>query len=190
MSKLYFKYGAMGSSKTAQALITRFNYIERGMNVWLAKPETDTRDGKNTLRSRIGIEAEAYAIKKSDNIYEMYTQGKIGKVDVIIVDEAQFLEPVQVEELHDISAFCNIPVLCFGLSVDFTTHLFPGSKRLFELAESITEIKTVCRCGAKATINARFGPDGKITTEGEQVMLGGNDCYEAMCYKCWKANQK
>ncbi len=190
MSKLYFKFGAMGSSKTAQALIARFNYIERGMKVWLAKPEIDTRDGANILRSRIGIEAEAYVIKKTDNIYDMYTTGQCGQVDVIIVDEAQFLNPEQVEQLHDISAFCDIPVLCFGLSVDFTTHLFPGSKRLFELAESISEIKTVCRCGAKATINARFGPDGKVTTTGEQVLLGGNDRYEAMCYKCWKSKQK
>ncbi len=189
MSKLYFKYGAMGSSKTAQALITRFNYIERGMKVYLAKPEIDTRDGKSKLRSRIGIEAEANVISKTDDLLSMLDEGKMGDIDVIIVDEAQFLEPIQVDQLHDIAVFRSIPVLCFGLSVDFTTHLFPGSMRLFELAESISEIKTICRCGAKATINARFGADGRVTTVGEQVMLGGNDRYEAMCYKCWKEKQ-
>lgn len=184
MAKLYFKYGAMGSSKTAQALITRFNYIEKGMRVWLIKPSSDTRDGANVLKSRIGLCAEAYVIGADDDIGVIYGKSFKDKVDVIIADEAQFFTPPQIDQLHDIAAWEDIPVLCFGLRTDFMLHLFPGSQRLLELAESITEIKTICECGSKATVNVRFSPDGKVETEGEQIVLGGNETYKAMCYKC------
>ncbi len=189
MAKLYFKFGAMGCSKTAQALITKFNYEERNMKVLLLKPSVDTRDGANTVRSRIGLHQEAYSIGKDENIYEKYER-EHAECNVIIVDECQFLTPEQVDQLSDIVIKKNIPVLCFGLSTDFTTHLFPGSKRLFEIAESISEIKSVCTCGAKATVNARLDENGKIVTEGSQVLLGGNDRYVAMCRRCWLQRRK
>ena len=184
MAKLYFKFGAMGCSKTAQALITKFNYEERNMKVLLMKPAIDDRDGANTVKSRIGLQQDAVPVGEDEDLYEKYV-GEYADCNVIIVDECQFLTPAQVDQLADIVIRRNIPVLCFGLSTDFTTHLFPGSKRLFEIAESISEIKSVCTCGAKATVNARIDENGKIVTEGSQVLLGGNDRYVAMCRRCW-----
>ena len=184
MAKLYFKYGAMGSSKTAQALITKFNYEERGMRVWLIKPATDTRDGEQILRSRIGLAAECTPISKNESVFELF-RAEHKDIDVIISDECQFFTPEQVDDMRRIVDECDIPVLCFGLRTDFLTMLFPGSRRLFELADSISEIKTICRCGRKATVNARISEDGKVVTEGSQVMLGGNDAYIAMCHKCY-----
>ncbi|NMA37037.1 MAG: thymidine kinase [Papillibacter sp.] len=184
MAKLYFKYGAMGSSKTAQALITKFNYEERGMLVWLIKPSVDDRDGDTVIRSRVGLSAEAENIPPDTDIINAYL--KRGKTDVIIADEAQFFTPEQIDGFRSIVDDYNVPVLCFGLRTDFLTHTFPGSKRLLELADSITEIKTICECGSKATVNARISPEGKIITQGEQVFIGGNDSYVAMCHACWK----
>ena len=184
MAKLYFKYGAMGSSKSAQALITKFNYEEKGMKVWLIKPSTDTRDGADIIRSRIGLEAHARIMLPDDNIIEKYHEA--GKHDVIIADEAQFLTPMQIDQLRELVDTESLPVLCFGLRTDFLTHFFPGAQRLMELADSLTEIKTVCSCGRKATVNARIDGTGRIVTEGSQVMLGGNDSYVAMCHRCWK----
>lgn len=184
MAKLYFKYGAMGSSKSAQVLTTKFNYEEKGMKVWLIKPGTDTRDGANIIKSRIGLSHVAEVIKPEDNIIEKYHSA--GKYDVIISDEAQFFTPAQIDQLRELVDDEDLPVLCFGLRTDFLTKFFPGAMRLMELADSITEIKTICECGRKATVNARFDDNGKIITEGEQVVLGGNDRYSAMCHKCWK----
>lgn len=184
MAKLYFKYGVMGSSKSAQALITKFNYEERGMTVWLIKPSIDTRDGANIIRSRIGLKSEAHVITPEMSIMEEYH--RIGKRDVIIADEAQFFSPSQIDELRTLVDEEDLPVLCFGLRTDFLTHFFPGAQRLMELADSLTEIKTVCECGRKATVNARIDGQGRIVTEGGQVMLGGNDSYLAMCHQCWK----
>ena len=184
MAKLYFKYGAMGSSKSAQALITKFNYEEMGMSVWLIKPSVDTRDGADIVKSRIGLENHATVITPDMKIEEEYRKGP--KYDVIISDEAQFFTPEQIDELRTIVDEEDIPVLCFGLRTDFLTHFFPGAQRLMELSDSLTEIKTVCRCGKKATVNARIDENGRIITEGSQVFLGGNDSYVAMCHKCWK----
>ena len=183
MAKLYFKYGAMGSSKSANALITKFNYEERGMRVWLLKPSTDDRDGRACIRSRIGLWAEADVITPQDDVCALLERQ--GKVDVIIADECQFFTAAHIDQFRRIVNEKNIPVLCFGLHTDFLTHMFPGSARLFEVADSITEIKTICSCGAKAIVNARIGPDGRIVTEGAQVFLGGNESYVAMCHKCW-----
>ena len=183
MAKLYFKYGAMGSSKTAQALITKYNYEENDMRVWLIKPSADTRDGKTVLRSRIGLEAQCEVIAPDVDVFARF-QPHGGSCDVIIVDECQFLTPAQIEQLRAIVDEYNIPVLCFGLRTDFQTRLFPGSLRLMELADCIEEIKTMCDCGAKATVNARIS-DGYIVTEGAQVVLGGNDCYIALCHRCY-----
>ena len=161
MAKLYFKYGVMGSSKSAQALITKFNYEELGMTVWLIKPSINTRDGADVVKSRIGLSATA-----------------------------QFFTPAQIDQLRTLVDEDDLPVLCFGLRTDFLTHFFPGAQRLMELADSLTEIKTVCACGRKATVNARIDENGRITTEGSQVLLGGNDRYVAMCHKCWKERIK
>ena len=184
MAKLYFKYGAMGSSKSAQALITKFNYEELGMTVWLIKPGTDTRDGVNVIQSRIGLKETAQVIAPEDDIIEAYR--KAGRHDVIIADEAQFFTPEQIDGLRTLVDEDDLPVLCFGLRTDFLTHFFPGAQRLMELADSLTEIKTICACGRKATVNARIDEQGHIVTEGSQVLLGGNDRYIAMCHKCWK----
>ena len=185
MAKLYFKYGAMGSSKTAQALITKYNYEENDLSVWLLKPSADDRDGVQILRSRIGLEASADIISPETDIFRRFETEKLGQVDVIIVDECQFFTSEQIDQLREIVDAYNLPVMCFGLRTDFQTKLFPGSRRLMEVADSILEIKTICDCGAKATVNARIDEDGHIVTEGAQVVLGGNDSYIAMCHKCY-----
>ena len=182
MAKLLFKYGAMGSSKTAQALITKYNYEENGLKVWLIKPSTDTRDGAAIIRSRIGLEAEAEPVAPETNLWELF-QSRC--CDIIIVDECQFLSPAQIDQLRTIVDEGNTMVICFGLRTDFLTRLFPGSQRLMEIADSFQEIKTICDCGKKATVNARINADGYIVTEGAQVVLGGNDSYIAMCHQCY-----
>ena len=184
MAKLYFKYGAMGSSKTAQALITKYNYEERGLRVRLLKPAADVRDGALTVRSRIGLEAEAAAVAPETDLRALFPAED--GVDVVIVDEAQFLTEEQINQLRELVDERNVPVMCFGLRTDFQTKVFPGSRRLLEIADEFTEIKTMCGCGRKATVNARISSDGYVVTEGEQVFLGGNDSYVAMCHKCWK----
>jgi thymidine kinase len=181
MPKLYFKYGAMGSSKTAQALMVKFNYEEKGYRVGLLKPSVDNRDGETIVKSRIGLQDKGILIDWNLNVYTWYLQNRY---DVLIVDEAQFLSGAQIEQLKDI-AMEFVPVLCFGLKTDFQTHMFEGSQRLFEIADSITEIKSVCTCGRKAEVNARIC-DGKIIREGAQVFIGGNESYIGLCYQCWK----
>ena len=183
MAKLYFKYGAMGSSKTAQALITKYNYEENGMQVWLIKPSADTRDGMDILRSRIGLYAQVQVMDPQTDIYQIFQASHQGS-HVVIADEAQFFTPAQIDQLRAIVNDFNVPVMCFGLRTDFQTKLFPGSLRLMELADCIEEIKTMCDCGCKATVNARIS-GGYIVTEGAQVVLGGNDCYIAMCHRCY-----
>ena len=185
MAKLYFKYGAMGSSKTAQALITKYNYEENDLKVWLIKPSADTRDGVAVLRSRIGLESPVEVVAPDTDIYTLFQTIRKGKCDVIIVDECQFLTPRQIDQLRTIVNNHDVPVMCFGLRTDFQTKLFPGSLRLMEIADTIQEIKTICDCGAKATVNARIDADGYIITEGAQVVLGGNDSYIAMCHRCY-----
>ena len=185
MAKLYFKYGAMGSSKTAQALITKYNYEENDMKVWLIKPSADTRDGVAKLRSRIGLEATVEVMTPDMNIYDRFRDTQAGNCTAVIADEAQFLTEKQIDELRAIVDDFNIAVLCFGLRTDFQTRLFPGSRRLMEVADAIQEIKTMCDCGTKATVNARIDAEGHIVTEGAQVVLGGNDSYIAMCHRCY-----
>jgi len=195
MSKLYFKFGAMASSKTANALMTRFNYEEKGNHVWLIKPDLDNRDDytdENGIRvtvvkSRIGLSAVADVVGRDEDILRRFASVRdSGPVDVIICDECQFLTAEQVDQLKYIAECCDTPVLCFGLRSDFQTKLFDGSKRLFEIADSITEIKSVCRCGKKAIVNARLNADGRVVVEGDQIEIGGNDKYEGMCWGCWR----
>jgi thymidine kinase len=189
MAKLYFKYGAMGSSKTAQALVTKYNYEERNMKVLLLKPSTDTRDGADVVRSRIGLESKAVVLTPEEDAYKLYAE-HYRDCKAVIVDECQFLTPEQVDQLAMITIDFDVAVLCFGLRTDFQTHFFPGSRRLMEIAESISEIKSVCDCGAKATVNARLDENGDVVFEGDQVVLGGNDRYHAMCRKCWLKKKK
>ena len=182
MAKLYYKYGAMGSSKTAQALITKYNYEENGLKVWLIKPSTDTRDGATVIRSRIGLEAAAEPVSPKTDLWVLFQDRNC---DIIIVDECQFLSLAHIDQLRTIVDETDTPVICFGLRTDFLTRLFPGSLRLMEVADSIQEIKTICDCGNKATVNARIDGNGHIVTEGAQVVLGGNDSYIALCHRCY-----
>ena len=199
MSKLYFKFGAMASSKTANALMTRFNYEEKGNHVWLIKPDLDNRDDYvddngirvTVVKSRIGLSAVADVVARDEDILRRFASVRdSAPVDVIICDECQFLTAEQVDQLKYIAECCDTPVLCFGLRSDFQTKLFDGSKRLFEIADSITEIKSVCRCGKKAIVNARLGADGRVVVEGDQIEIGGNDKYEGMCWGCWQQRIK
>ena len=189
MAKLYFKYGAMGSSKTAQALVTKYNYEERNMKVLFLKPSTDTRDGSDIVRSRIGLESKAVVLTPEEDAYKLYAE-HYRDCKAVIVDECQFLTPEQVDQLAQVTIDFDVAVLCFGLRTDFQTHFFPGSRRLMEIAESISEIKSVCDCGSKATVNARLDDNGDVVFEGDQVVLGGNDRYHAMCRKCWLKKKK
>lgn len=186
MSKLHFRYGTMGSSKSAQLLMTKFNYQEKGRTVWLIKPATDTRDGTTIIKSRIGLQAEADVIKPNEDILERFMKRcKTTTTDVVIVDECQFLSEEQILQLRKIVSLCGVPVLCFGLRTDFKCNLFPGSKALFALADEIEEVRSICKCGAKATVNARLDPLGNVITEGAQVEIGGNEKYESMCWRCY-----
>ena len=187
MAKLYFKYGAMGSSKTAQALMTKFNYEERGMRVWLIKSSLDTRDGVNIVKSRMGLEAECDVICPADNIMERFLSNKC---DVVIADESQFFTAPQIDQLRCIVDDFATPVLCYGLRTDFQSHLFDGSKRLFEVADSVAEIKTICKCGKKAIVNARIDHTGHTVVSGDKILIGGNDTYVPMCYACWQASME
>ena len=186
-AKLYFYYGAMGSAKTAQLLITNFNYIERGMSTVLITSGLDDRDGIGNIKSRIGIEAKADIVtRKNTHLYNRIASLiKKQKIDVVIVEEAQFLTKKQIDQLSDVVDTLNITVFCYGLKQDFRYNLFPGSKRLLEIADTITEIKTMCHCGRKATGALRI-KNGKISKSGDQVETGGNESYIAVCRKCWK----
>lgn len=184
MASLYFYYGAMGSSKTANALMTHFNYKEVGQNALLCKPEIDTRDGSNIIHSRIGLEEKCISLEA---LREM-PEEEIKAYDCVIVDEAQFATKEQIDFLSDIVDFYDVPVLCYGLRADFRNELFTGSRELLAIADHIQEIKTVCWCGRKAICNARYNKDG-IIKEGEQIMLGANDEYVALCRKHYKTGQ-
>ena len=192
MAKLYFRYGAMGSSKSANILMVRYNYEERGQYAVLLKPRTDNRDGEREIQSRIGLSAPAEYV--DDFLKEISETWSIGsdeylhrgeKVDAVLVDEAQFLSPEEIDTLSDIVDFYEIPVICYGLRTDFRSLMFPGSKRLMEIADVIEEVPTVCWCGRRAQCNTRFA-NGKIVREGAQVMLGSNESYMALCRKHYK----
>lgn len=183
MAQLYFKYGAMGSSKTANALMARFNYEERGQEALMVKPQIDVRDGEHMVRSRIGLTYPCVYF------HEMRALGDeaLQKYACIIVDEAQFLTREEVLYLVHLVDECGIPVMCYGLRADFKGELFPGSCELLVMADKIEEVKTICWCGKKATFNARFDAHGKVLKEGEQVVLGANDKYIGLCRRHWMA---
>lgn len=186
--KLYFRYGTMGSAKTAMLLTQAYNFEERGLSYLCMKPIIDIRESKNVIRSRIGIERECVWIYADTNLYLAVKELFEATLDVphwILVDEAQFLTTEQVEQLaQSVDDFgCN--VVCYGLRTDFRGYLFEGSKRLFELADTIDEVKSTCTCGRKTIMNARIDSAGNVITEGEQVEIGGNERYMALCRKCW-----
>ena len=181
MAKLYFRYGAMGSNKTANAVMVQYNYRERGQQVLMLKPKLENRDGATVVRSRCGLEAECRFVEDLPGI-------SLEGIDCVIVDEAHFLTRAQVRSLVDIVDDYNIPVICYGLRTDFRGELFEGSRELLCWADTIEEIKTVCWCGKKATFNARVS-NGKIVREGEQIMLGGNSTYISLCRRHWKSGE-
>ena len=193
MSKLYFKYGAMGSSKTAQALMCKFNYEQQGFNVLLIKPIIDVRDiedGEIVVKSRIGLSSPCIVFSDTQNLIDIFNyQKKYKDYKIIIVDECQFCTEKQIEELKELSE--TVTVLCYGLLTDFKTKLFEGSKRLVELADSLQELKSVCTCGKKANVNARV-VDGKVVKDGQTVAIEkqNNVSYVAMCYDCFKKQIK
>ncbi len=190
-SRLYFKYGTMGSSKSAQALMAKFNYEQKGMVVMLVKPSLDNRgdgDGQPMVRSRIGLSSPCEIIRPEDSFVELFDKFKAENgCDCVIVDEAQFCTTKQVDELKLLTK--QVPVLCYGLLNNFRCQLFEGSKRLVELSDSLQEIKSVCRCGRKSTVNARF-INGKCVDDGPVVFIGGDESYENMCYWCWQDELK
>ena len=181
MAKLYFRYGAMGSSKTANAIMVQYNYHERGQNALMVKPRLDNRDGERIVGSRSGLSAPCIYVEELESV-------DLSAYNCIIVDEAQFLKKDQVAQLVQIVDEMNIPVICYGLRADFRGELFEGSTWLMAWADTIEEIKTVCWCGRKATCNARV-VDGKVAREGEQIVLGGNESYVALCRRHWKTGE-
>lgn len=184
MSKLYFRYGAMGSGKTIDLLKVAYNYKERGQDVTLYTAEIDDRYGTGKITTRIGIQADALTFNKDTNFYRDIKKTD-NKPACILVDEAQFLTKKQVIQLSDVVDFLDIPVICYGLRADFQMNFFEGSGALMEIADKIEEIKTICDCGRKATINMRL-IDRVPTTRGNQVLIGGNDSYKSVCRKCYK----
>ena len=182
MAKLYFRYGVMGSSKSANALMVRYNYEERGQQALMVKPVIDQREGESILGSRMGL---TYPCTWFEDFQNMSVE-EIQAYQCIIVDEAQFLSREQVSFLTDVVDDMHVPVICYGLRADFKGDLFPGSEALLAWADIIEEIKTICWCGKKALHNARFDANGVVLKEGEQVVLGANDCYIGLCRKHWK----
>ena len=193
MAKLHFIHGVMASSKSLRLLATAHDFDEKRIPILVIKPSADTRDGEDIIKSRAGLERECVSVDSNINLFELV--GKVNRVKMaslqegikwVLVDECQFLTEEQVDQLSDIVDFMDIDVICYGLRTDFKSKLFPASKRLFELADGIEEIKSTCQCGKKASINARFSPEGNIITEGSQILVGGDDLYRAICRKCWK----
>ena len=183
MAKLYFRYGVMGSSKSANALMVRYNYEERGQRALMVKPVIDQREGERIVNSRIGLRYPCIWFEELEGM----SREEIQSYQCVIVDESQFLTREQVEYLTDIVDGMNVPVICYGLRADFKGDLFPGSQALLAWADVIEEVKTICWCGKKATCNARFDEHGVVLKEGAQVVLGANDCYIGLCRKHWKA---
>lgn len=176
----------MGSSKTANALMQYFEATSKGRNVLLLKPAIDNRDGNNIIKSRIGLMQAAVNVFDDTNLIELMKQYR-DKFDLVIVDESQFCKSHHIDELKYISTYMKIPVYAYGLKNDFQSKLFEGSKRLFELADDLRGLEMSCEsCGKPAEINARFDKKGKVISEGEVIVIGGNDKYKALCYQCWQ----
>jgi thymidine kinase len=187
MSKVYFYYSAMNAGKSTVLLQASHNYHERGMRTLLFTPAIDNRAGTGRIKSRIGLEADALALQADENLFtHVQAAHAVQPVACVLIDEAQFLTRVQVEQCTDIADTLRVPVLCYGLRTDFQAQLFPGSAALLALADDLIELKTICHCGRKATMNLRVGPDGRAVKEGAQIEIGGNDRYVAMCRRHYK----
>ena len=183
----------MSSGKSLNLLSTAYNLEDNNIQIMVLKPSLDTRDGEGVIRSRAGLERKCIMVDGDMNLYKAIKAyrnvlaSQLETLKWVIVDEAQFLTEEQIDQLSDVVDFLDINVMCFGLRTDFQSHLFPGSKRLFAIADDLEEIKSSCECGEKkSSINARFDENGEIITEGSQVEIGGNDKYKAICRKCWK----
>lgn len=195
MAKLYFKYGTMGSAKSSLLLMMAHSLEERGIQFLCIKPSVDTRDGQNLISSRAGLRRECVSVDPGDDLYGLVEKYAEVTVDAyllpkpmwILVDECQFLTPLQVDQLCSVVDILDVNVMCFGLRTDFRTKLFEGSKRLMEVCDNIEEVKITCSCGKKAIFNARVDAEGNILTDGEQVVVGGDDIYRAVCRKCYMA---
>ncbi|OQA32735.1 MAG: Thymidine kinase [Acidobacteria bacterium ADurb.Bin340] len=192
MAKVYFRYAAMNAGKSTQLLQVRHNYHERHQRTLLLKPELDDRDGVGLIRPRIGgLEVRVDALVQPGTDLRALVEADMktsGRLDCILIDEAQFLSPQQVRQLCDVADFQDIPVMAYGLRADFRGELFPGSAALMALADAIEELKTICWCGRKATVNARI-QDGHVQYEGPQILIGGNEAYTALCRKHWRLDQ-
>lgn len=182
MAKIYFYYSAMNAGKSTVLLQSSYNYQERGMRTMLFAPAVDQRAGLGRIASRIGLSAEATAFTAHDNLFKVIAAEHAEQpLSCVLIDEAQFLSRAQVEQLAAVADDLDLPVLCYGLRTDFLGNLFEGSAALLGWADDLSELKTICHCGRKATMNLRVGPDGKAVREGEQVEIGGNERYVAMC---------
>ena len=189
--KLYFYYGTMASAKTLRLLTTAYNFEENHIRILVMKPSLDVRDGDGIIRSRVGLERPCMMADKEDDLFGIVKRrdeelrAEDSRLEWVLVDECQFLTEKQVEQLAKVVDKLDISVMCYGLRTDFQSRLFPGSRRLFELADDIEEIKSSCRCGRKTSINGRFDRHGHILVEGAQVMVGGDDLYRTLCRRCW-----
>lgn len=188
MAKLYFYYSAMNAGKSTVLLQSSHNYRERGMRTLLFTPAIDTRYGSGRIESRIGLRSGAISLANGDNLLtRVRTEHAAGAVACVLIDEAQFLTTEQVWQASEVTDVLDIPVLCYGLRTDFQAKLFPGSAALLGLADTLTELKTICHCGRKATMNLRVDATGRGVREGAQVEIGGNDRYEAVCRRHFKS---
>lgn len=181
MAKLYYRYGAMGSSKTANAIMVQYNYNERNQRVLMVKPQLDNRDGERTVMSRCGLRTECVFMEELPDM-------DVSQYDCVIIDEAQFLTKEQVEMLVHIVDDLGVPVIAYGLRTDFQGNFFEGSKWLMAWADTIEEIKTICWCGKKAICNARVY-NGRVVKEGDQILLGGSSQYVSLCRKHWASGE-
>lgn len=187
MAKLYFHYATMNAGKSTMLLQASYNYRERGMNTLLYTARFDDRAGAGRIGSRIGLEAQARTFDATTDLFdEIRDHQKAENTHCVFVDEAQFLAEDQVWQLARVADRLHIPVMCYGLRVDFQGQLFPGSKALLALADDLREVRTICRCGRKASMVVRLGPDGKVAKEGAQVVIGGNDRYVSLCRRHWE----
>jgi len=185
-SRLVFNYGSMSSGKSLNLLIKAHNLDEKGIPILVIKPSIDTREEAAVVRSRIGIERPCILVDKKMNLFNLAIKNRFCRI--ILVDECQFLTPQQVDQLAKVVDTIGINVICYGLRTDFKSRLFAGSKRLFEIADSIEELKSYCDCGKKAIINARFDSSGNMIVDGEQIVIGGDDTYRAICRECFFNN--
>lgn len=189
--KLYFNYGPMGSAKTLKLLTMAYNFEENHIPFIVLKPSIDNRDGVDVVKSRVGLERECIPIEQDVDLFEIIKEYskvlacQFSKLEWVLVDECQFLAEKQVDQLAKVVDDLGIDVACFGLRTDFQSKLFPASKRLFEIADTLEEVKTRCSCGRKVIVNARFDKENNLILNGDQVLVGGNDLYKPLCRKCW-----